>query len=231
MISLYDIEVTVLIDLGSTHSFIVSLFACILNLDNKGTPCNVVVSTPLGKQLGSDLSYGDCEMKLGSVTLVGDLIRLPIEDYDIILGIDWLSRHYAPVDYKQKVVYFCKPREHVLEFMGEKVKAKSCQISEVRARKLLYKSCTGYLAYLLNKPAEPGRIEEVPVVSGYLDVFLAELTEVLPDREVEFVLDLMPIAEPVSRTSYRMALAELVELKEQLQELLTQGFIRPSVSP
>jgi hypothetical protein len=105
------------------------------------------------------------------------------------------------------------------------MKVESCLISGVRARKLLYKTCTGYLAYLLNKPSEPGKIKEVPVVSEYLNVFPAELAEVPPDREIEFTIDLMPTTEPVSRTPYRMALAELVELKEQLQELLTQGFI------
>jgi hypothetical protein len=77
-ISLYDIEAKVLIDPGSTHSFFASPFGCILNLDNKATPCNVVVSTPLGKQLGSNLCHRDCPMKLGGVTLVGDLIQLPI---------------------------------------------------------------------------------------------------------------------------------------------------------
>jgi hypothetical protein len=50
-------------------------------------------------------------------------------------------------------------------------------------------------------------------------------------EKLSFAIDLMPTAEPVSRTLYRMAPAELKELKEQLQELLTQGFIRPSVSP
>jgi hypothetical protein len=220
-ISLYDIEATVLVDPGSTHFFIASPFTCVLNLDNKAIPCNVVVSSPFGKQLGSDLSYGDCEMKLGNVTLVGDLIHLPIEDYDIILGMDWLSRHYGLVDCKQKVVYFYKPRKDVLEFRGEKVKAESCLISRARAQKLLYKSCTGYLAYLLNKPLELGKIEEVPVVNENSDVFPTELTKVPPNKKVEYAIDLMPMTEPVSRTPYRMAPAELTELKEQLQELLT----------
>jgi hypothetical protein len=99
-ISIYETKVTVLIDLRSTYSFITSSFACVLNLDNKATPCNVVVSTPLGKQLGSNLCYEDCKMEMGGVTLVGDLIRLPIEDYNIISGMDWLLRHYARVDYE-----------------------------------------------------------------------------------------------------------------------------------
>ena len=52
-----------------------------------------------------------------------------------------------------------------------------------------------------------------------------------PQREIEFVIDLAPGAEPVSKAPYRMAPAELKELKVQLQELLDLGFIRPSHSP
>jgi hypothetical protein len=115
-------------------------------------------------------------------------------------------------------------------FKREKVKKESCLISGVRAWKLLYKSCTGYLAYLSNKPSELEKIEEVPMVNEYVDVFPTELTEVPSDREIKFAIYLVPMAEPVSRTLYRIALAELKELKEQLQELLTQGSIRPSVS-
>jgi hypothetical protein len=102
----------------------------------------------------------------------------------------------------------------ILLFRGEKLEEGNCLISGMRARKLLYKSCTGYLAYLLNKPSEPEKIEEVPVVSEYLDVFPTELTKIPPDSEVKFAINLMPTAEPVSRTLYRMAPAELKELKE-----------------
>nr|GFC40182.1 putative reverse transcriptase domain-containing protein [Tanacetum cinerariifolium] len=52
-----------------------------------------------------------------------------------------------------------------------------------------------------------------------------------PVREVEFNIELIPGAEPISKAPYRMAPVELKELKDQLQELLEQGFIRPSVSP
>jgi hypothetical protein len=57
------------------------------------------------------------------------------------------------------------------------------------------------------------------------------LTQLPPDREVVFTIDLVLMARPVSRTLYRMATTELKELKEQLQELLAQWFIRPCVSP
>ena len=52
-----------------------------------------------------------------------------------------------------------------------------------------------------------------------------------PEREVESTIDLIPGTEPISNPPYRMAPAELRELKAQLEELLSKGFIRPSISP
>lgn len=58
-----------------------------------------------------------------------------------------------------------------------------------------------------------------------------DLSGIPPDRQVEFTIDLIPGAAPVSKAPYRMAPKELQELQKQLQELLDMGFIRPSVSP
>ena len=63
------------------------------------------------------------------------------------------------------------------------------------------------------------------------DVFLEDLSVLPPDREIEFSIDLLLGSNPISKALYRMAPAELRELKAQLQELLDKGFIRPSVSP
>nr|GFB16197.1 putative reverse transcriptase domain-containing protein [Tanacetum cinerariifolium] len=60
---------------------------------------------------------------------------------------------------------------------------------------------------------------------------LHELPGIPPVREVEFNIELIPGSEPISKSPYRMAPIELKELKDQLQELLERGFIRPSVSP
>jgi hypothetical protein len=78
---------------------------------------------------------------------------------------------------------------------------------------------------------EEKKIEEIPVVQEFSDVFLEDLQGLPPDREIEFCIELTHGAAPVSKAPYRMAPAELKELKEQLQELLDKGFIRPSVSP
>jgi hypothetical protein len=79
---------------------------------------------------------------------------------------------------------------------------------------MIAKGCIGYLAYLLNKPKDQCTVENTEIVKDYPEVFLEELTLLPPSREVEFTIDLVLGAEPVSRTPYRMAPAELKELKE-----------------
>ncbi|WMV57559.1 hypothetical protein MTR67_050944, partial [Solanum verrucosum] len=74
-------------------------------------------------------------------------------------------------------------------------------------------------------------IESVPVVNEFLGVFPNDLPGVPPEREIDFGIDLLPDTQPISIPPYRMAPAELKELKEQLRDLLEKGFIRPSQSP
>jgi hypothetical protein len=71
---------------------------------------------------------------------------------------------------------------------------------------------------------EAKTIEEVPIVEEYLDVFLDELPGMPPDRDIEFIIDLIPRTAPI-------APAELAELKEQIRELQQKGYIRHSSSP
>jgi hypothetical protein len=71
----------------------------------------------------------------------------------------------------------------------------------------------------------------VPVVNEFPDVFPKELLGMPPDRDIEFVFELMPGTAPIYKTLYRMDTLELVELKEHIKELLDKGFICPSSSP
>ena len=75
------------------------------------------------------------------------------------------------------------------------------------------------------------KLEDIPIVREFPDVFPKDLSGLPPGREIEFSIDLLPSSNPISKALYRMAPAELRELKAQLQELLDKGFIRPSVSP
>ena len=99
------------------------------------------------------------------------------------------------------------------------------------ARCLLQKGCKGYLAHVVETHSSEVRLEDVPVVRDYMDVFPDDNPGLPPKREIDFPIDLVPGTAPISLPPYRMAPAELKELKAQLQELVDGGFIRPSLSP
>ena len=75
------------------------------------------------------------------------------------------------------------------------------------------------------------KLDDTPIVREFPDVFPEDLPGIPIDREIEFSIDLLPGTSPISKAPYRMAPTELKELKEQLQELLDKGFIRPNASP
>jgi len=74
-------------------------------------------------------------------------------------------------------------------------------------------------------------IGDLPVVQEFQEVFPDDITELPPERDIEFAIDLVPGTSPISIAPYRMSASELGELKKQLEELLEKQFIRPSVSP
>ncbi|GKA47564.1 putative reverse transcriptase domain-containing protein [Tanacetum coccineum] len=79
--------------------------------------------------------------------------------------------------------------------------------------------------------SEEKRLEDVPIVKDFPEVFPEDLSGIPPARQVEFQIDLVPGAAPVARVPYRLAPSEMKELAKQLQELSDNGFIRPSSSP
>jgi hypothetical protein len=68
-------------------------------------------------------------------------------------------------------------------------------------------------------------------VNEFLDVFREDLPGMPPDRDIEFSIELIPGTGPISKRPYRMDVKDLAELKKQIEELLSKGFIRPSSSP
>ncbi|GKF37163.1 hypothetical protein Tco_0113921 [Tanacetum coccineum] len=81
------------------------------------------------------------------------------------------------------------------------------------------------------KKSDEKRLEDIPVVREFLEVFPKNLPGLPPVRQVEFQIDLIPGATPVAHAPYRLAPSEMQELSNQLQELSEQGFIQPSTSP
>ena len=159
------------------------------------------------------------------------LILLDIHDFDVILGMDWLSRHHASVDCYRKEVRFCRPREIEVVFYGlRKILPKSI-MTAMKASKMFRKSHQGYLTYAIEVRDSSSRLEDIPVVREFSDVFPEDLPGIPLDREIYFQIELAPRTEPISKAPYRMTPLELKELKVQMEELMNKGFVRLSTSP
>ncbi|XP_073046005.1 uncharacterized protein [Primulina eburnea] len=100
-------------------------------------------------------------------------------------------------------------------------------ISCMCARKLIKRGCHAFLASIVSV-SEPvsQRLEDVDVVSEFSRVFPDDVSGIPPDREVQFSIELMPRTMPISKAPYRLAPAEMKELKDQIQDLLDKGYYR-----
>ena len=118
-----------------------------------------------------------------------------------------------------------------MKFYGEKKVGKCILISCLRAKSLLAMGCEGFLAHVIDTRQPSPSIEDIPIVREFAEVFLEEIPGIVPDREIEFTIELVSGASPVSIAPYRMAPMELLELKTQLSDYLDKGFVQPSMSP
>ena len=229
--TIFDTIVHALIDPGSTHSYVCTNIPNLGNLPRSETEYDILVTNPLGHSVIVNKVYRDCPIKIQEYEFLGDLIELSFREFDVILGMDWLSRHRAIVDCRMKRVTLRTPNDSEVVFIGERPNHLSNVISATVARKMVRKGCEAYLAYVIDMVKARPSVSDIPTVSDFPDVFPEELPGLPPQREIEFAIDVVPGVTLASVTPYRMAPLELKELKLQLQELLDKVFIRPSVSP
>ncbi|KAK1574351.1 hypothetical protein QYE76_018590 [Lolium multiflorum] len=161
---------------------------------------------PFGK-----LNCTSLEEVVNSDQAVIDLFILPMKDIDVILGMNWLEANGALIDCVNKTVSLKSPDGSRMIYQGDK----HTQI-EVELQ--------------LNSMKEV-KLEDIPVVNEFQDVFPKELPGMPPDREIEFTIDLIPGTAPIAKAPYKMGPKELKELKEQLDDLEQKGFIQESISP
>ncbi|XP_073033906.1 uncharacterized protein [Primulina eburnea] len=189
------------------------------------------IATPTNRAIETHKIYRDFRISIYNQTFSADLIQLSMVDFDIILGMDWLARNNATVDCKVKGAKLRTPDQKEVVFHGKSKKQKAL-LSASQTWKAMKSGEDIYLEMINEVQGEvEQRIEDIPIVREFSDVFPEELLGTIPDREVEFEINLVPGAAPISKAPYRMEPAELKELKEQLQELLDKMQVRPSVSP
>ncbi|GJW22006.1 putative reverse transcriptase domain-containing protein, partial [Tanacetum coccineum] len=175
---------------------------------NQGQNIKYPIELVNGRLIGSDTVLRDCTLGLLGHPLNINLMPVELGSFDIIIGMDWLANHHAVIVCDEKIVRIPYGDE-VLIVQGDR---------SVTKKETEDKS-------------EEKRLEDVPTVRDFLEVFPEDLPGLPPTRQVEFQIDLVPGAAPVARAPYRLAPTELQELSTQLQELSDKGFIRPSSSP
>ena len=230
MISVYDHDAYALVDPGATHSFILVPFTERHQIESQPIDGRMVVSVPNGDTMISERIVPGSRLVIQNKDFPANLIVLGIHDFDIVLGMDWLSKHRATLDCYKKEVRLVRPEEPGVIFRGIRREIASSLINAMTASKMLRKGCQGYLAFVVDRRQKGTQLEDIPIVKEFPDVFLDDISGLPPDRAIEFVIELIPGTEPISIPPYIMATAELKQLKAQLEEFLNKGFIRPSIS-
>ena len=231
IISILDHDAYTLVDPGATHSFASKYFLDRFQIKTQPLEGRMRVSLLAEDPLFSDRVVRDNKVLIEGQEFPADLVALDMRDFDVVLGMDWLSRYRATLDCYKKEVKLHRPGKLEVKFRGMRRELSSNMISAMAAQRMLRKGCQGYLAYVVETEKEGTLVDEIPVVREFPDVFPDDIASLPPEREVEFTIDLIPGTKPISIPAYRMAPAELRELKAQLEELLSKGFIRPSISP
>nr|GEU61666.1 hypothetical protein [Tanacetum cinerariifolium] len=145
--------------------------------------------------------------------------QMPVElgSFEVIISMDWLAKYHALIVCDEKVIRI-PYEDEVLIIRGDNCddESKLNIISCTKTRKYIQKGCQVYLAQVTSKKAEDKsekkRLEDVPIVREFLEVFPEDLPGLPPARQVEFQIDLVPGAAPITRAPYRLAPAEMQEL-------------------
>jgi hypothetical protein len=214
MFSINDTSAVVLFDSRASHSFISATYVGKHNLPLALLKCQMIVRSPGGDMPTRQLCP-KVNLKIRrAVDFVANLIILESKGIDIILRMDWLSKHKVLIDCAKNSIKLTTSDGKELEFVAEAV--------------VTAKGVANH-AKVYQMDASQGL--EVPVVSEFPDVFPKELPGMPPGCDIEFVIELMPGTAPIYKSPYRMAAPELAKLKEHIKELLEKGFVYPSSSP
>ncbi|CAA0813312.1 Unknown protein, partial [Striga hermonthica] len=232
MVVLNNIPVFAFFDTGATHSFISRRCLDAIGVHTVTAVDPLEVSLASGRKIVTSAKASDLSLSIGGRSLSVDAYVLEMRDFDLILGMDWLSFYHADIRCHDREITLYLPGDDSITFFGSKNRSLPHVVSMAKATKLLRRgNCQGYLVSLVDDSQKSRSPHDVPVVRNFVDVFPDELPGGPPNRQVEFSIYLIPRAGPVSKAPYHMAPKELQELKAKIQEILRLGFIRPSVSP
>nr|GEZ43234.1 hypothetical protein [Tanacetum cinerariifolium] len=229
---------SVLFDTGADRSFVSSAFSSLIYIIPTTLDHGYDVELVDGRIIWVNTLIRGCTLNFLNHPFNIDLMPVEMGSFDVIISMDWLVKYHAVIVCDEKLVHVPFGDE-ILIFYGDEsnngLEFRLNIISCTKTQRYLLKGCPIFLAHVTTKEAEDKskekRLEDVPIVQDFPEVFLEDLPGIPPTRQVEFHIDLVPGDAPVVRAPYRLAPFEMKELSNQLKELADKGFIRPSSSP
>nr|GEV59881.1 reverse transcriptase domain-containing protein [Tanacetum cinerariifolium] len=152
-----------------------------------------------------------------------DLMPIKLGSFDVVIGMDWLSKYHARIICDEKVVHIPIDGETLI-IQGDRNKTRLSLISCIKTERYISRGYQVFIAQLIEKKSDEKQLKDIPVVREFPEVFPEDLPGLLPARQVEFQIDLLPGVAPVARAPYRLAPSEMQELSNQLQELADRGY-------
>ncbi|GJR90755.1 putative reverse transcriptase domain-containing protein [Tanacetum coccineum] len=216
---LNDHHAYMLFDSGADRSFVSNAFSALLDIIPSALDVSYAVELADGRTSETNTVLRGCTLGLLGHPFNIDLMPIDLGSFDVIIGMDWLAKNHAVIVCDEKIVRIPYENE-ILIVQGDKSDKKKKStlsiISCVKAQKYMEKGCQLFLMQVTMKEnkdkSKEKRLEDVPTVRDFPEVFPEDLPGLPPIRQVEFQIDLVPGVAPVARASYRLASSKMEEL-------------------
>jgi predicted aspartyl protease len=220
-----------LIDSGASHSYInaniVERFH--LQISKHKKSWLVQLATWAKRKINEFLK--DCQIDMNGLSMNVYVNIMPLGSYECLIGMDWLEKHHVVLDCYNKTITCLNEEGQQGKIQGIPRVVVVRDILAMQLKKSFTKGCQMFATHMEEETKDKvASIEDRPVLTDFEDIF-REILGLPPKRDIDFFIDLVPGDAPVSKTPYRMGTPELKELHMQLEELLKEEYICPSLSP
>lgn len=192
----------ILFNSGADRSFVNQKLKHLLNQAPQALKETFILEMANGKTKHSSEIYIGCTLTLDNHSFQIDLMPVSIKSFDVILGMDLLSRHHADILCVEKAIHLNLPSNETLVIYDDKPSENLRIISCIKAYKYLRKDYHKFLAHVVDTNKEVEYMKNIPEVCDFPDVFPEELPGLLPQRKFEFRIDLIPGATPIAKSPY-----------------------------
>nr|GEW55454.1 putative reverse transcriptase domain-containing protein [Tanacetum cinerariifolium] len=229
---------SILFDTGADRSFMCTAFSSQIAITPTTLDHYYDVELADGRIIGLNSILRGCILNFLNHPFDIDLMTVELDSFDAIIGMDWMEKYHAVIVCAEKIVRIPWGNEISIVHgdgsdRGNKTRLNI--ISWAKTQKYIPKGCHVFLAHITMKEtedkSEKKRLEDVPIVQNFPDVFLKDLSGLPPTRQVELQINLKPGVAPVTRAPYQLDSSEMKDLSDQLKELFEKGFVRLSSSP